>query len=98
MAAGAENVRNSKSNTPNKSSRARMSTDQEIMERFLLLLILATVLDAYRRRQMEIANGFLYRGHSAAKASAHKTSRDLYKSLQVLPADFCFAGLCSHGS
>src|ERR1700687_6503824 len=62
------------------------------MERFLLLLVQATILDADGRRQMEIIDSLLNGGDAAAKIRALQASGDLNYTLKVFAPNFRLSG------
>ena len=85
------NDRNSKSSTRKISTTASTQHDLEIAERLLLLLIGAAVFDANRRRQLQLGDCLLHRGHARPHIHALEAGRHFDEPLQIFAADLRLA-------
>jgi len=89
IAAGAENVRNSKSSTMNKSSNARTSTNSKSLRTSV-----ARQIGHRTPRGWNAANAarlpLLHRAHAFSQAYAFEASGDLHQPLEILTPDFRF--------
>jgi len=65
------------------------------MERLLLLLVRAAVLDADARRKVKIGDRFLNAGDSGAEVRAFEAAGDGDHQLEVFAEDFVLRGSCS---
>ena len=66
--------------------------ERQILERFLLLLVLAAVLHADAGRHVQVGDGLLHLGHAVAQVHVLEARGHLHVALQVLAADFGLAG------
>ena len=62
--------------------------DRQIPERFLLLAVGSAILDADRRRQLQIRDRLLHGGDAGAHVDALEARRHFDQPLQVLAPDF----------
>src|SRR5260370_14157124 len=63
------------------------------MERFLLLLIQAAILDSNRGRKVQVSDCLLDRSHAASQTYTLEPASDGYETLKILAANFRLAGI-----
>ena len=70
----------------------QQQNDHEIAERFLLFLVGAAVLDANRRRQLQVGDGFLHGRDAGAQVHAFQARRHFHIALQIVAKNLGLAG------